>query len=303
MTFTEHLLELRRRIIYALLGILISSCVCGVFYKEVMVALVRPYLRAWHHLGLNAATSEKPPGENPGAANTAEKGTPGAAAASKTGPTTPTATAYPPRIILGSPIFGFMSIIIVTTVVGVFLCSPWVIYQVWAFVGVGLREKERRFVRTYGPASFLLFLAGGASFYFLILPVALAALMAPTSKILVEGLPLIDPSFMLDDYLRFIAWMTLIFGVCFQTPLVILFLVRTGLVPLGTLARRQKVIIFALIVAGALIAPSGDPFTCTLMAIPLIVLYEFGLLLAWISMRRARRLKELEERGEPTPSD
>jgi len=263
MTFTEHLLELRQRIIYALLGILIASCVCGVFYKEVMAALVRPYLKAWQTLHM----------------------------------------ASPPRIILGSPIFGFMSIIIVTTVVGVFLASPWVVYQIWAFVGVGLREKEQRFVRTYGPASFLLFLAGGATFYFVILPLALAALMAPTSKILVEGIPLIDPSFMLDDYLRFIAWMTLIFGVCFQTPLVILFLVRTGLVPLGTLARKQKVIIFALIVAGALIAPSGDPFTCTLMAIPLIVLYEFGLLLAWISMRRARRLKELEERGEPTPGD
>ena len=283
MTFTEHLLELRRRIIWALLGILIGSCVCGVFYKEVMAALIRPYLKAWQTVQAKLA---------PGAA---DKTAPGTTPAPPASPPAPTAMTNPPRIILGSPIFGFMSIIIVTTVVGVFLASPWVVYQVWAFVGVGLREKEQRFVRTYGPVSFLLFVGGGATFYFLILPIALAALMIPTSQILVEGISLIDPSFMLDDYLRFIAWMTLIFGVCFQTPLVILFLARTGIVPLGTLARKQKIIIFALIVAVALIAPSGDPFTCTLMAIPLIVLYEFGLLLAWISVLRANRRKRLEE--------
>ena len=113
--------------------------------------------------------------------------------------------------------------------------------------------------------------------------------MAPALSITVEGIPMIDPSVMLDDYLKFIGLMTIIFGLIFETPLVILFLARTRIVPLGTLARKQKMIIFIMIVTGAVIAPAGDPITCTLMAVPLVVLYEIGLLVAWVLEHRDRR--------------
>ena len=83
--------------------------------------------------------------------------------------------------------------------------------------------------------------------------------------------------------------MTIIFGLIFETPLVIMFLARTGIVPLRTLARKQKMIIFLMIVIGAIIAPTGDPITCTLMAVPLVVLYEIGLLISWMLECRDRR--------------
>ena len=99
-----------------------------------------------------------------------------------------------PHILTGSPATGILAIIMVTTIVGVLAASPWVLYQIWSFVGVGLRDKERRFIRIYGPVSFLLFAAGAVLFYFVVLPRGLAALMAPALSIKVKGIPLIDLS-------------------------------------------------------------------------------------------------------------
>jgi len=284
MSLGDHLDELRKRIMRAVIGVLVAACIAGVFYKPIMEALLVPYLQAWEKLGVTMAPANPtpPPGAEGAAAN----------------PLAAVAKSLPPRIILGSPATGILAIIIVTTVVGVIIASPWVLYQIWAFVGVGLHQKERRFIRTYIPISCLLFVAGGALFYFVILPYGLAALMSPALTIQVKGIQLIDPSVMLEDYLKFIALMTLVFGITFQTPLVVLFLARTGIVPLDTLARRQKIIIFIMIVLGAILAPTGDPMTCTMMAIPLIVLYEAGLLVAWLMGRKEHKLRLAEEAAQ-----
>ena len=282
MSLGDHLDELRKRIMRAAIGVLVAACIAGVFYQEIMTFLLAPYLHAWQKLGvvLEPVNPAPPPVEG---------------APAGVNPLAAIAKNLPPRIILGSPATGILAIIIVTTAVGVLAASPWVIYQIWAFIGVGLRHNERRFVRKYVPISGFLFIAGAALFYFLVLPYGLAALMSPALTIQVEGIPLIDPSVMLEDYLKFIALMTLVFGLTFQTPLVIIFLARTDIVPLETLARRQKVIIFIMIVVGAVLAPTGDPMTCTLMAVPLIVLYEVGLLVAWLMGRKERKIRLAEE--------
>jgi sec-independent protein translocase protein TatC len=206
--------------------------------------------------------------------------------------------AMQPHIFMGGPVTGIMSIIIVTTVVGVFVTSPWVLYQLWSFIAVGLHEHERKFVRVYGPISFFLFLGGSVLFYWL-LPYTLAAIMTITLTIQGDGGPLIDPSVQLADYLKFIALMTVIFGLMFETPLVVIFLARTGLVPVETLARKQKLIIFIMIVAGAVLAPTGDPVTCGVMAGILIILFEVGLLVAWIMGRRQRKRETAEAQPNP----
>ena len=282
MSLGDHLDELRKRIMRAAIGVLVAACIAGIFYQEIMTFLLAPYLHAWQKLGVVLAPVDPAP-------------PPADGAPAAVNPLAAIAKNLPPRIILGSPATGILAIIIVTTAVGVLAASPWVLYQIWAFIGVGLRDTERRFVRKYVPISGFLFIAGAALFYFSVLPYGLAALMSPALTIQVEGIPLIDPSVMLEDYLKFIALMTLVFGITFQTPLVIIFLARTNIVPLETLAKRQKVIIFIMIVVGAVLAPTGDPMTCTLMAIPLIVLYELGLLVAWLMCRKERKLRLAEE--------
>ena len=198
--------------------------------------------------------------------------------------TPPSERPLTPRIILGTPLAGYLTIILLCVIMGVVLASPWVLYQAWAFVGVALYPHERRIVYTYGPASLALFFSGAALFYLGVLPVGLAALMSPTA-----ALPEVDPSPLLGDYFRFVAWMTLIFGLAFQTPLVVLFLARSGLVPLEALARKQRIVILVMCILGAVLTPTQDPVTMLVLTVPLVALYEVGLLVAWLSERRRRR--------------
>jgi sec-independent protein translocase protein TatC len=327
MTFGEHLEELRRRIILALLGLLVGTVLCGVFYQELLTVLLRPYNQALE--ALEARGGPPPPKEEsparsappepappPGTAieerlaaiearlSRIEPSLPGA---SPPAARTPSATAGPPssataqpqsRLILRSPMTGYIMIILMCLITGVIVASPWVLYQIWAFVGVGLHPHERKHIYTYGPASFLLFLGGGAMFYFFILPIGLEALMTPTAGIKVNGASLIDPSFMLDEYLYFVALMTLVFGLAFQTPLVVMFIERIGLVPLSTLVKQQRLVIFIMVIIAAVITPTVDPVSLTAMAVPLILLYELGLVLAWLTGRKRRQLAAAERAAD-----
>ncbi|MBE3069695.1 MAG: preprotein translocase subunit TatC [Planctomycetes bacterium] len=225
-------------------------------------------------------------------------GVPGEAApATEAASTSPRYSAKfpPPHVMLGNPLSGYVTTVLLCLIAGVIIASPWVIYQIWAFVGVGLHPHERRFVNIYGPMSFLLFVCGGALFYFYLLPVGLAALMSPTSNIIIDGIAVVDSSFLLRDYFNFVAMMTLVFGLVFETPLVVMFLARTGIIPLSTLARQQKAVILIIAVVAALLTPTQDPVSMAAMGVPLLILYEFGLLLAWLAIRRAKRREAEDE--------
>jgi len=326
MPFGEHLEELRRRVIWALVGLVVAAAFCGWQYEFLLSALMRPYKRAYEELIADKLKAEepdeepgtgkqreplKPPEESPLAAvlkaiderlADLERRLDAIAPEPEAGPeASEDAVAYAqrfpaPRVIQGGPLTGYVTAILLCVICGIILGSPWIIYQMWAFIGVGLYPHERRFVYLYGPFSFLLFIGGAATFYFVMLPVALGALMAPTAGIMVDGMPIIDPSFFLNDYFKFVAMMTLIFGVVFQTPLVVMFIAWTEIVPLSTLFKRQRVVILLLAIASAVLTPQ-DPVTMVMMAIPLVVLYQLGLLLAWISLRRKRR-REAEREEE-----
>ena len=332
MTFGEHLEELRRRVIYALVGLLVATVFCAVNYPFLLSAMLRPYKLAYDEMiadQVQARETEKPEGDAEsataeGATETPLPETPvGAAVRSlrqrlaaiekrldaiapqpKAGPDAPEegkafAERFPrPRVIQGGPLTGYITVILLCVICGIILGSPWILYQIWAFVGVGLHPNERKFIHIYGPFSFFLFIGGAAAFYFVMLKYGLRALMGPTIGIMVDGVPLIDPSFFLDDYFKFVAMMTLIFGVVFQTPLIVMFLARTEIVPLGTLVRKQRIVLMILVVLSAVFTPQ-DPVTMVMMAIPLVLLYELGLLLSWISIRRRRRRQAREEGEEP----
>ncbi|MEA3367823.1 MAG: twin-arginine translocase subunit TatC, partial [Planctomycetota bacterium] len=297
MSFGEHLDELRRRVIYALLGLVVAAIFCGVNYEFLLSALMRPYKRAYETL-ISSKLKAEAPDEEPGTGDEHQplempEDSPLApvlraidqrladlkrrldaiAPEPEAGPEASEdsiayAQRFPtPRVIQGGPLTGYVTAILLCVICGIILGSPWILYQIWAFVGVGLYAHERRYVNIYGPFSFVLFISGTATFYFVMLPVALGALMAPTSGIMVDGTPIIDPSLFLNDYFKFVAMMTLIFGVVFQTPLVVMFIAWTGIVPLGTLVRKQRIVILVLAVASAVLTPS-DPVTMVMMAIP-----------------------------------
>jgi sec-independent protein translocase protein TatC len=330
MTFTEHIVELRRRVILALLGLLVSTVVCGIFWKQLTAAFVRPYKVAYDKMAADVAAEEtqgdkKPGGPEKTAPTAFPVGTNTALAEainriearldaieSRLKALSPTVgpdnkpVAYsgklpPPRLIQGGPITGYMTIITLCIICGIILASPWILYQIWAFVGVGLHPHERKYVHTYGPFSFIMFILGGALFYFFMLPIFLQFLMGVATDVVVDGVPLIDPSFFLNDYFKFVAVMTLICGIIGELPLVVMFLARTGIISLETLAKQQRVVILVMVVLAAIVTPTVDPFSMMAMAVPMILLYELGLLLAWITIRRARR-REQREKQQGTSS-
>jgi len=335
MTFGEHLEELRRRIIYALLGLLVATVFCAVNYPFLLSAMLRPYKLAYDEMiagQIQARETEEPEGDDGAATAEGKTETPlpetpvGAAVRSlrqrlaaiekRLDAIAPQPVAAPdapeegkafaerfprPRVIQGGPLTGYITVILLCIICGIILGSPWILYQIWAFVGVGLHPHERKFIHIYGPFSFCLFIGGAATFYFVMLKYGLRALMGPTIGIMVDGVPLIDPSLFLNDYFKFVAMMTLIFGVVFQTPLIVMFLARTEIVPLGTLVRKQRIVLLILVILSAVLTPQ-DPVTMVMMAVPLVVLYQLGLLLSWISIRRRRRCQAREE-GEEPPDD
>lgn len=163
-------------------------------------------------------------------------------------------------------------------VVGVIISSPWIFYQLWLFVAAGLYRHERRYVHIFLPFSIGLFLSGVVLAYFVFKPV-LNFLFGINAWV---G---IDPDPRINEWLGFVLFMPLGFGISFQLPLVMLFLERIGVVTIGNYLSYWRVAILAVFVAAMLLTPSGDPYSMMLMAGPLTLLYFFGVVLCRIMPR------------------
>jgi len=167
-------------------------------------------------------------------------------------------------------------------VAGLVLASPWVIYQLWMFVAAGLYLKERRLILYSVPFSALLFL-GGAAFFLFVASVPLLTFMVRFNQWL--GLRHV---IMLNDYIGFIGWTMFVFGLAFQLPLVVLVLSWVGLISLGQLNHyRRHVIVGVLVFAAVVTSPS--PVDQIVLAVPMWMLYELGVLLSYLLIFRPRR--------------
>jgi sec-independent protein translocase protein TatC len=158
-------------------------------------------------------------------------------------------------------------------VVGLVLSSPWVFYQGWAFVAAGLYRHERRYVKKYLPYSLGLFLAGVFLCFFFVLPLTLQFLLQFNVWLGVA------PTLRLSDWMGFASILPLIFGIAFQTPLVMIFLERIGILTVDDFRKKRKIAILVITIAAAVLTPGQDPISMLLLALPMVVLYEVGILL------------------------
>jgi sec-independent protein translocase protein TatC len=157
---------------------------------------------------------------------------------------------------------------------GVFAASPFVLWQIWQFIGAGLYKNERRAILKYFPASALLFLIGVAFCFFLIIPTGMYYLATTLS---VEQ---VKPWIQLEKYTSFVTTMCLSMGLVFQLPILMIFLSRLGLVEPATYSKyRPHFIVVALFVA-AILTPGPDWISQVLMTAPMVVLYEVGIIIA-----------------------
>jgi sec-independent protein translocase protein TatC len=165
----------------------------------------------------------------------------------------------------------------VSLISGVVLAMPVIVYQVLMFIVPGLTRGERRYLWFVVPGASILFLVGVLFAYFVMLPVAVPFL---TSFLNIPTRP--RPSTYFGFVTRLMFWI----GLAFETPLVLAFLARLGIVTPQMLRQYRKYAIVAIAAIAAAITPTVDPVNMLLVMAPLMVLYEFGVLLSRFTYRQ-----------------
>jgi sec-independent protein translocase protein TatC len=158
-------------------------------------------------------------------------------------------------------------------IVGLVLASPWVFWQLWAFVAAGLYPHEKRYVHVFLPFSLGLFLLGASTAFLFVFDPVLKFLLSFNRTMGV------DPDPRISEWLGFVLLLPLGFGVSFQLPLVMLFLERIGVFDVPAYLEKWRIAILVIFVLSMVISPGGDPYSMLLMAIPLTFLYFGGILL------------------------
>jgi sec-independent protein translocase protein TatC len=180
---------------------------------------------------------------------------------------------------------GFMIWIKAALISGLIIASPWVFWQIWDFVAAGLYPHEKRFVHIFLPFSLGLFLAGAALAFFFVFQPVLDFLLSFNRKMDIDAAPRIS------EWLNFVMFLPLGFGVSFQLPLVMLFLERIGVFTIHAYISKWRVAILVIFVVSMFLTPA-DPVSMLLMAVPLTFLYFGGILLCRWMPRRGSPLGE-----------
>ena len=165
---------------------------------------------------------------------------------------------------------GFYAYIKLCLMTAVFLAYPVILYQIWKFVEAGLYKKERRYVRIFAPVSFIAFIIGVLFGYFFLIPFGLQFLI----KILGGG---IQPIITMSQYISLVTMLTLALGIVFQLPLIMLFISRIGMLKAEDFIKWRMYAILIIFILAAVITPP-DPFTQVMTALPMVILYEIGIL-------------------------
>ena len=161
----------------------------------------------------------------------------------------------------------------VTMLVAFIIALPVVMYQLWAFIAPGLYLHERKLIMPLVISSYSLFIIGMALAYFLVFPTAfkfMASYNAPLGA---------EMSTDIDNYLSFAMTTFLAFGITFEVPVVVVVLVRMGMVPLAKLKEIRPYVIVGAFIISAIVTPP-DVLSQLLLAVPMTLLYELGLLVA-----------------------
>lgn len=174
------------------------------------------------------------------------------------------------KLVFIAPQEAFVARIKIAFFGGLFIASPFVLYQIWKFVSGGLNQRERKYIRVFGPLSFIFFVAGACFCYFIIIPISMRFLLGFASD-------LMRPMITVSKYISFVGTLTLTFGVIFELPLVTLFLTKIGIITPGILIEKRKHAAVIMFILSAVLTPP-DVVTQCFMAVPLILLYELGII-------------------------
>ena len=178
-------------------------------------------------------------------------------------------------LIFTEPAEAFFLYIKMAALAGLLLASPYVLWQVWQFVAPGLYVHEKKFAIPFVGLASAFFIGGALFSHYVLFQVAWRFFASFDTEFLTFA-PRIQPAFSL--YVR----LALACAVVFQLPTVVFFLARVGAVTSGLLIRSTKYAILAIFVFAAVLTPTGDPVTLTVMAAPMMALYGLSIVIAWL---------------------
>jgi sec-independent protein translocase protein TatC len=176
---------------------------------------------------------------------------------------------------------------------GLFIAAPGILWQIWRFVEPGLHRHEKKYAGPFVVVGSLLFIAGGAFSLLVVTPSAVSFMLS-------YARPGLQPMISIGSYVDFLMKFTLGFGAVFEVPLAITLAARMGLVTPKQLAKNRKYAILGAFIAGAILTPTPDMINQSLMAGPIIVLYEIGIIAARVFGRARRKPVTEPATGETT---
>lgn len=257
MPITSHLEELRRRIVYSAVALSISF-VALFNYSELVLAWMKLPMTLTIHFKTAAPFLY----------------------------TTNAGSAV--NLIFTKPAEALWMHMKIAFVAAIFVSMPFILTQLWLFISPGLLPKERRYALPFVVSASAMFALGALFCQYFVLPFAIKFLLAYKTENLV-------PMISIGGYVDFCAKFLLAFGAVFQLPLVIMLLTRLGVVTPRFLSRNRKYAVLLSFVLAAVLTPTPDAFNMVLMAMPIMVLYEVGLLLSRLTAKRKPEVPGEEE--------
>jgi sec-independent protein translocase protein TatC len=240
MSFMEHLEELRTRIIRAAGGIFAAYLVSLLFTNQLWKVIEAPAVDALKQLGV-----------------------------------------HPPELALLTPTEGFNIIWLkLPLLVALFLGSPWVLYQVWAFISPGLYKREKRWAMPFILCTAGLFITGGLFAYWVVFRFALVFLLGIGMN---EG---VRPVVSISEYFDLFVNVTLGVALVFEMPVVIFFLTLLRLASPRFLLKHSRYAILGITIIAAVVTPTPDVFNMMIFAVPMVALFFVGVLASYLLVLR-----------------
>lgn len=236
MSFFEHLAELRKRIFYSFIALILAFGVSWNFSRDIYNFLSKPVLKYL------------PQGE---------------------------------KLAFTSIVDPFLMYLKISFLAGIFIASPFIFFQLWLFISPGLYPHEKRYVIPFVFFTSLFFISGGAFGYYFLFPVACKFFLSLGSDF--------RPVITISQYFDLIIKVLIGSGIVFEIPTVTFLLARLGLITPKFLIKNLGIAILVIFIVAAVITPTGDAITQTIMAIPMLALYLLSIVIAFIFQKREKK--------------
>ncbi len=198
----------------------------------------------------------------------------------------------PEKLVYTNPTDPFNMYLKIALIAGIFVASPFVLYQVWAFIAPGLYRHERRYVMPFMASTVGLFLAGGLFGYYMVYPAALDFLIGYGTQF--------TPMITINEYTDLFMTIILGLGIVFEMPILVFFLALMGIVKASWMWKNLRYSILVIFIIAAIITPTTDIMNMCIFAAPMVALYFLSIGVAWMvhpSRRKKQKEKQQQQQG------